>query len=74
MEMNSQNAFELLEDMIDAQGLVYVMTALETICDEKSMWVNSSESIGTPDKALARTWDKCSCACRKAAEIASDLP
>jgi hypothetical protein len=72
--MTKRDLVTELEQTVDQHGLLHVLTALETMCDEKAMFVDSCESIGTPDKALARLWVKCGKACRKAADIAADLP
>jgi hypothetical protein len=63
-----------LESMVDSDGLVAVLIALELMCDDKAIWVESVESIGQPDKVLARLWRKAGKACRKAADVATLLP
>lgn len=48
-----------LEELVDKHGLQTVLSALDSVCLEKADWVESAESIGTPDKALGKTWRSC---------------
>lgn len=64
---------EELEEIVDRTSLLDVLIGLELMCEEKAQWVESPESIGTPDKALARLWRRAGRACRKAADAAVDV-
>jgi hypothetical protein len=63
-----------LEAIVDLRSLTDVLIALELMCEEKAQWVESPESIGSPDKQLARDWRKCGKACYRAAKVAEILP
>jgi len=71
--MTSKPDFNDLETMIDQHGLDGVLAVIAQICEEKAMWVESSESIGTPDKILGREWRRNARAIEKIAR-AVDLP
>ena len=55
----AQDDVDHIESLIDKHGLQSVLCALDQICLEKADWVESAASIGTPDKALGKTWRSC---------------
>ena len=56
MQVLPQTDRDDLESLIDRYGLDSVLGALDSICLEKADWVESPESIGTPDRAAGRAW------------------
>lgn len=54
--MSESNLTEQIEAMIDAHGLLHVLTAIELICAEKAEHLRANWQ----DKLLARDWDHAS--------------
>ena len=71
--MAKQDLVAELESIVDRTSMVDVMIALELMCDEKAMFVDSAESIGLPNKPLARAWQRCGRHCRKVADLATEI-
>jgi hypothetical protein len=51
--MNTQQIEQALEQMIDAQGLTFVVTTLSVICAEKAEHIRTNWQ----DRGLAKVWD-----------------
>jgi hypothetical protein len=60
---------DILESMIDARGLHYVLTGLECICAEKAEHIRTNWQ----DKKTARPWDNMSKRLRALARTAAEV-